>query len=444
MKPPRVLILCTWFPPVNAPGARRPYQLARCLADRGWPVSILTSTPEWKTEPYGDLSGMRVCRTPRTAARHDLNMAQRALLDLTIATKDSRVNGPLRVLSDLFLPFRPGLRWDLSPQAIERELGPQDLVVATSPDPAVFDTGARLVRHWHATWAVDYRDPWNVADPEVAKDIITHQGTGLAGRLRRWRMVRLERRYCGPADLLTAVSRSFLANAQAVTGNMRGVVVHGGFDAGTSPPRRVPGDRFILAHTGQLYPEQPWDVFFGALVDLRRAEPVLAERLRVRFVGASSTSPQLMAELERVAQLTGLIELLPAVPAAQAIEAQHDADALLQLALTGRKGYLPVKFLEYLGARRPIILLSNEQDEMEEALTTTRTGSIVRDGGALLTHLVRQLHAHEAGEPNDHAPDEAALAEFRYGRNMEHWADLLEEAVRRRQGLPQNGPAGNA
>jgi hypothetical protein len=432
MEPPRILIVCTWFPPVNAPGARRPYRLARQLLERGWQVSVLTSTPEGATEPYGTFDGARILRTPRTAATFDLNAVQQRLLRSLDATRGTWVNGPLRVLADLALPFRHHLRWDLSPASIEAELGAQDIVVATSPDPTVFDIGARLARHWNATWAVDYRDPWNVAIPEVAKDIITHQGTGLAGALRRSRMRRLERRFCGHADLITAVSKAFLANALAITGNTNGAVVHGGSDIRQRPGRFVHGERFILTHTGQLYPEQPWEVFFDALHELRRAQPTVADRLRVRFVGAASTSAAVMRRLEQAEGSTGLIERVPEVGPEKAIALQQGSDALLQLALTGRKGYLPVKFLEYLGARRPILLLSSEQDEMEEALMATRAGTIVRSGEALVSHLVELVRAHAAGRQGTYEPDEQALSLFDYARNMDRWADLLETASGRR------------
>lgn len=432
MEAPRVLILCTWFPPVNAPGARRPYQLARCLVDRGWQVSILTSTPDSMAEPYGSLLGMRILRTPRTAATHDLHVAQRWLLRAVNATRGSWLNGPLRVFADLLLPFRHSLRWDLSPERIEEELGPQDIVVATSPDPAVFGAGAKLAQRWNAIWAVDYRDPWNVALPQVAKDIITHQGTGLAGVLRRWHMVRLERRYCGPAHVITAVSRAFLANALAITRNEHGAVVHGGFDAGIRSEPRVHGRHFILTHTGQLYPEQPWDVFFHALSDLRREEPELADLLRVRFIGPFSTDTRVMDELRRAGTLTNLIDTVPTLPPGEALAAQQDADELLQLALVGRQGYLPVKFLEYLGAGRPILLLSNEQDEMEEALAATSTGNIMRSAREVTDHLILRLKAHKAGEPTAYSPDRDALEQFRYDRNMEQWATLLASARERR------------
>lgn len=440
MPPPRVLILCTWFPPVNAPGARRPYHLARCLHLRGWQVSVLTSTPESTTEPYGTLDGLRILRTPRGAATHDLNAAQRSLLRSVHATRGRCINGPLRVLADLALPFRHSLRWDFSPSMIEAELGAQDIVVATSPDPTVFDTGARLARYWNAVWAVDYRDPWNVAIPEVAKDIITHQGSGLAGALRRARMRKLERRFCGNADLITAVSGAFLANAMAITGNAHGAVVHGGFDPAQRPGKRGLSERFTLTHTGQLYPEQPWHLFFAALLELRRAHPKLADRLRVRFVGPASTDPEMMRQLEHAERATGLIERSPTVGPDEAIALQQDSDALLQLALSGRKGYLPVKFLEYLGANRPILLLSAEQDEMEDAITTTRTGTIVRDRAALVDHLTEHLRAHEAGRSLAYNPIEEALSMFDYGRNMHRWADMIETAWRKNTARDQARP----
>ena len=84
-------------------------------------------------------------------------------------------------------------------------------------------------------------------------------------------------------------------------------------------------------------------------------------------------------------------------------------------------------------AQRPIVLLSDEQDEMEDALTTTRTGTIVRDGKALLAHLVDHLRMHEAGRALPFNPAEDALSLFDYGSNMQHWADLMEAALQNRR-----------
>ena len=432
MPQPRVLILSTWFPPVNAPGARRPYRLARCLAERGWQVSVLTSTPEQPTSPYGQLDDLRILRTPRGVAMHDLGPFQRSLARLISTSRGSRIHRPLHLIGDLVLPFRHQLRWDLPPERIADVLGPQDIVVATTPDPAVLEAGHSLARYWNAVFAADYRDPWNVAVPEVAKDIITHQGHGIAGGLRRWRMRRLEKALCRNADVLTAVSAAFLENAQRVTGHHRGEVIHGGFDGTGTPPIRVPAARFILAHTGQLYPEQPWSTFFQALRILHTDHPPEAQLLRVRFHGATSTDPRTLEELQRTAALTGLIELLPTLDPEAAISAQYDSDELLQLALTGRKGYLPVKFLEYLGAGRPILLFSAEADEMEAALTSTRTGTIVQNVGELVQHLLARLRGHATGRRPAYAPDPSELQRFDYARNMGRWADLLETALHKR------------
>jgi hypothetical protein len=123
---------------------------------------------------------------------------------------------------------------------------------------------------------------------------------------------------------------------------------------------------------------------------------------------------------------------MPTVTPDEAIRLQTEADALLQLALTGRKGYLPVKFLEYLGAGKPIILLSAEEDEMESALTSTRTGAIVRDALQLVAHLIAHLEAHRTGHSLKYAPDERALSAFDYATNMDRWADLLGSALRTR------------
>lgn len=428
----RILIVCTWFPPANEPGARRPYFLARSLAQRGWQVSVLTSVPERYADWIVDLEPFRVHRAPRHAAAADLNAFQRLLLKARRTSLGEWWDGPVRVVADLLLPLTHTHRWGLKPEDVHAALGPQDLVLATGPDWSALETGAQLARYWKAAWCVDYRDPWNVAIPEVAKDIMTGQGKGLAGTLRRRRMRGRERRLCASADLITAVSQAFLDNAVAITGNGRAAVVPGGFDPGIRPTARIPGPNFVITHTGHLYPEQPWDLVFGVLRTLRETEPALADRLRVRFVGPSSTRPSIMRELEETARTTGTIEITPYVDRLSALAFQADSDVLLQLALTGRKGYLPVKFLEYLGAWRSILLVSGENDEMESLLRSTRTGTIVRDRDAFLRWLVQALRSHEEGRPLIHDPDAHAVERCSYPQRMSAWCELLEQVMRTR------------
>src|SRR5690606_29240365 len=79
----RVLLITSQFPPSNATGARRPYYLARALADRGHQVTVLTDDRPPDPAPWTvDITGIRVERQPSTERPPDLGFGGRITLGL--------------------------------------------------------------------------------------------------------------------------------------------------------------------------------------------------------------------------------------------------------------------------------------------------------------------------------------------------------------------------
>lgn len=422
----RILIICTHFPPTNATGARRPYYLARTLAERGHQVTVLTSEITGSDRWSAELQGLRVVRRPRTTVQSDLAHWQRWLARLHRKGVGRAWHGPLRVLADLLLPLEHATRWDLGPEGADTLLGIHDIVIATGPGWSTAQFGAALAKSWKALFNIDYRDPWTVSDPAVAMDIVTDQGRGAAGALRTWRMRRAERRIAGAADLLTATSGAFVRNASAIANVPHRMVVYGGFDPDMRPTERAPTDRFTVTYTGRLYPEQDWERLFGAIDRISQLHPSLLDRLLLRFVGPVSTDTRLMERLQDQARQHPCYELQARCSREEALAAQQDSDALLHATYRDRKGYLPVKFLEYLGAGRPLILVSAEHDEAEEILHRTRVGVVVPDAPALVELLMERIQRHLAGEAWHVAPNRQELERFAYPRRMTHWAEALE------------------
>lgn len=432
-RPYRILIICTHFPPTNATGARRPYYLASTLARRGHEVTVLTSQITGTDRWSADLQGIRVVRRAPTPLQSDLAPWQSTLAELHRNSAGRAWHGPVRVAADLLLPLEHATRWDLGPEGADALFGTQDIVVATGPGWSTAEYGAHLARRWGAAFNIDYRDPWTVVDPAVAMDIVTHQGRGLAGLLRTWRMRRAEQRITGTAHLLTATSKAFVRNACTIAGVRNGQVVYGGYDPERPLTERRPGPRFTVTYTGRLYPEQDWDRLFHAIDHLAQHHPLLLDRLLLRFVGPVSTDAGLMQSLQRRATGQACFELLPRCSREEALAAQQDSDALLHATYRGRKGYLPVKFLEYLGAHRPLIMISAEDDEAEEIVRRTGVGEVVPDARALAQLLIHRIQQHVAGVPWRQEPHREELDLFAYPRRMTGWAELLEALVHDRK-----------
>lgn len=422
---PSVLILSYQFPPVNGTGARRPYYLARQLANEGHRVSVLTSAIA-ETQPWlPNTSGITVMRTPLTWLQRDMNMPQRLLARFHHRMMGTVLHGPLRVIADLLLPLYHATRWDIGVKEIEDRLGRHDVIVATVPTWTPADHGLKLARRWRALLTIDYRDPFSIAIEEVHMDVVSGHGTGLPGVLRRMHFRRMERMFGRAAFALTAVSSAVLENAFRITGTDRGAVVHGGYDPSVVPPPPVKNDLFTVVYTGRIYPEQDWDLVLGTIERMAASDPDLSSKFRLRIIGAASVDERLLHRIKASAAQHDCIVVLPRMAREMALAQQHAADAVLHLAYKGRKGYVPVKFLEYLNAGRPLLLVSHEADDMERIVDETRVGSVLRSMDDLERAFKDSIAAHAENRALPFNPDHAALATFAYPHQMARWVELL-------------------
>lgn len=423
---PSVLIICTYFPPQNSTAARRPYHLARRLAERGHRVSVLTSELEPGTRWETDLTGLRIMRMPRTFTLPDGNALQQAIVRGYWRTMGRRMNVIYRTLGFLFTPMDLHDRLHLDEEAVDRELGPHEVIVATGPRWSIFEFGHRLAERWNSCSLVDYRDPWNLVLDRIGVRAITWYGDGPIGWLKRRRMRRLERRFTQRAAAVTSVSPPMLGNAILSTGITRAGLVYNGSNPAPSLQHPVRGTHFMLLYSGRLSVEQEWPTVIGAFDRMHAERPELASKIKLILLGPVTADPHVLASLEACGARTGMIEVRPGVDRVPALMMQSAADVLLNVSFADLSGIVPVKLLEYLHARRPILQISSNPDVQEAILGRTRTGEVIASSDALIEYLARQVGHWERGEDLPYAPDLAAIAEFRHERQMDKWVDLIQ------------------
>lgn len=420
-----VLLLCNHFPPLNRTGARRPYYLACALRDLGHRVSVATSAGHGDDDWTADLGGLRILRIPTSWTLRHSPSWQRSLAKLERIAQGSLFGGPLRVLADLVLPLDHRDRWDISVKELETSFGKADVVLATIPGWSIAQFGMQAAAAWNATFLLDYRDPWSIADPKLHMNVMSNFGKGFAGAVRRWSMRRHERRVGRSAFALSAVSKPVLENARRITGNDRGAVFMGGYPPGAPPPMAHANTVFTLTYTGRLYAEQDWDLVLEGMARLGSIHHPLHHVFQLKLVGPVCNEPRLLERVQRFGQEQPALQLMPRLGREEALQEQHRADALLHLAYRGRKGYMPVKFLEYLNAGRPILLVSQEDDLMEDLLARTRTGTVLRNSVQFTQTISAMLADRQAGRPLPYRPDQDFLGSLAYPERMRPWVQQI-------------------
>jgi hypothetical protein len=135
------------------------------------------------------------------------------------------------------------------------------------------------------------------------------------------------------------------------------LVVCNGFDAeeiGVGPFQGSPGKSYLrIVYTGGIYPgRRDPSPLFQAL----ESRNFTREDVRAEFYG---TDPGMVLPIARRYSVSHLVEVYPGVPHDVALRLQREADVLLLMQWDDPKeqGNVPGKFFEYLGARRPILVL---------------------------------------------------------------------------------------
>ncbi len=421
---PHVLIVCGFFPPQNNTAARRPYYMARHLADQGHRVTVVTTETVAADWP-AILDGIQVLRFPVSRT-----MPGGSIIDRTLFKAYRWLNGlgydrAARLVADVFLPLDMGARLDLDLEQVERRVGVPDIVVSTGGPWSMFEFGHRAKKKWHSTFVVDYRDPWNVVVPAVGLQCVTYMGKGPAGMLRRRRMLRDERRYTFTADGVTAVTKEVLVNALRIIGGRRSQVVYNAHLPTTGLQPRSRNPQLTLVYTGAVYREQEWALLQAGLDRLRSSHPRKYADLDIALIGTMTNVPVDRQAMETLAKAHSCVRVVARMERDQVLRIQQAADLLLHVGFKGKEGILPLKFLEYIHSGVPIVQVGTGHDLQRWLLVRTRTGMVADTPDRVRDVLVAAHGFWEIGERQPYDPDPAALAEFTWEVQMEQMRSFI-------------------
>jgi hypothetical protein len=335
----RLLLVAQVFPPAPSPGALRPGYLARYLAQFGWNVTTLTETAEEPPFPA------RVIHTgsqsPALGDRIRTRIAAHA------ADPYSPVRVMLRELKEMLLFPDATAQW-MAPaiRAGSKLLSTEhyDAILSTAHPPSVHVVAWILARKYGLPWIADYRDPW-------AGNAYLRRGP-LRSMLERL----LERGMLHRAKAITTISQPIADQIGSFHRRRDVHVIPNAYDPSDwdAIPDTIPR-RFDLCYTGSMYDgKRSPELLFAALAQLRAAGDPAGQAARVHFYGQNSDN---VAGSALRCGVNLIVRQHGKVPRSTAMRAQRSAAALLIfLNMDPATAHeMGSKYLEYLGARRPII-----------------------------------------------------------------------------------------
>jgi hypothetical protein len=166
--------------------------------------------------------------------------------------------------------------------------------------------------------------------------------------------------------------------------------------APTGPP---PGDIVSILYTGGIYAgyRDPAPLFqaIGLLTPAER------RHVAVHFYGPGDSDSRSVTDAAAAAGVADRVFLHSRVSYRESLSLQQSADVLLLLQWNHVKdaGNIPAKFFEYLGARRPILLIGYEHGNLAQMISERGAGTVSNDPSIIAKQLRRWIAQRPAGIP---------------------------------------------
>jgi glycosyltransferase involved in cell wall biosynthesis len=350
--PRRVLLVSRELPPAVGPHPIRVGKLAKYLPAFGWQPTILTVPVDhaWATDDtlLADLEGVDVVRVPRLLSRvappTRINRGDTLATPNRSSPRERRRTGPAR---RLLLPDRDIL-WAIPAARRGASLADQfDAVMTTAPPFSTHLVGYWLSERHHLPWVAEYRDNWSM-NPLYRR-----------GSVGQWINRATETRFLARADAIVTVSEAAAAEIAQSFPSTVGKLhpAANGFDPDDLPSAASLSASFEIAYAGTLHEARDPRPFFEALRRLSLSKPGFAEAVRLRLMGnvAGWVSDAAVATIgQDHVSIDGLL------PHREALRRAAGSAVLLGITTAAEAGGvgLTSKLFEYLGLRRPVLMLA--------------------------------------------------------------------------------------
>lgn len=412
----RLLLVTYSFPPEPLPGALRPGYLARYLPQYGWDVTVLTHSHE--APPFA-ANVVRAGAQPAPSRAQIVSERARAALP-----HGSAVRTLLRTIKE-GVAFPDELAAWIPPAVTtgarllrERKF---DAILSTALPTSAHVASAALSLYSGVPWVADYRDLWS-GNPYMPW-----------GALKKRAEMLLERLVVSRASRLTTVSAALAASLRRLHGKNVDVIENAYDPAEWDAVPDEPPAAFDLVFTGTMYGgKRSPDLLLRALARMREQGHPIAQAARIHFYGKNNEDIALQAQRFGVAERVVIHGM---VPRAQALRAQRRAAALLVFLSMDPQtaNETGSKYLEYLGARRPMIVFGPQNSAMRGMMQSIGAGYFASDEAQAAQALRAVYDAFQRGDvrvtPNaDAVPTAAALAR--------RFAASLDRAVSPASGAP--------
>ncbi|MDR2322316.1 MAG: glycosyltransferase [Microbacterium sp.] len=414
----KILLVCPFYPPEGEIAALRIAEFAKHWARAGHSVHVLTREPLSTGTTPPEHTNIAITRVQDPLKRFSRDHSAQAQADSAPAGAVSRLRQRLMRFGKSFIIPDIFVAWAFRAlRSHPRRAQEYDVVVASGGPLSAILLGERLARRAGATFVVDFRDP-------VASNPMNPRG-----RLRTSIDTLLERRAVRHADVACTVGPSLASQLSEFHSRPIDVVMNG-YDEETtlSPAPDTDATVLRIVYAGRIYPNNTeYRAVFLAARAINSAPSGF--RVELHYFGRSSADFRDMAE--SCGADTYVVDH-GEVSHDTSIAEQSRADLLLLLLWNDPRavGVLGGKLFEYIGARRPILMLGYQKGD---------AAAIVREGAfGLASNSAEEIEGYLRGLARE--KQQGAISALTAARALEFTREiqsrtLLEKIQRTRDSL---------
>ena len=388
----KVLLLAYHYPPLGGVAVMRVLRFSRYLAKFGWEATVLCVEGGSKNEPRDETLLGEIpdnIAIERVGCIEPDNFA-----DTWEIPKEKIVRNLFKTFDRVLFPDDRAL-WvkPVTRRAISLIKSKKiDVIWATAQPWSTLVAARNIKRATKTPLVLDFRDDWTTSNADFRK----------TKKLQREQ--ELEQSVLKEADAVISVTPHIVEQLQArAPENLRNQDFHyipNGFDpAHFEVDRRPNTDTFDIVHTGGLYHLRPIEPFLAVLDHWFTSHPARRDQIKVKLAGKITGENRNAIE---ASPWKSCIEILGFVDHATVRELiTTSAVNLLMIEQVKTAPWLFTgKVFEYIGARRPILMLGPNPSPLATLLSSTGLGHIsaYQDPQETAEVLERLYKGHERNE----------------------------------------------
>ncbi|MEC7838953.1 MAG: glycosyltransferase family 4 protein [Chlamydiota bacterium] len=419
----RILIISTFFPPLNSIASLRPHSWAKEWSQQGHEVTVLTTKKN--QEPSLELKFSNTSfQVIEVETKSKLNT-------LKNKTKSTQKPSILRKLFEwtrnrygIYNSCRmPDLtdKWIKPAIAATNKYDDWDIVISTAGPYTVHFVAHALKKNGKAKfWIADYRDPWS--------DSFVYPGVFPLNILEKM----IERYLMKSADMITTVSDPLKEAYQKKYGQKKAHTITNGFDPSDlnvidKNPAFEDDTKYRIVHTGSIYAgKRDPSPLFQSIAELASdiTYKELLNNLEVLFVGSNQANLQKLIKQYRV---ENWVKEVGFKSRDKSLAMQRDAHALLFLPWNDKNvdGVLTGKLFEYLYSKTPIIAVGCQHIEASQRIILESNAGYAFTSTSQIKYFLKEVLRHP--EKKLSAVDKKTL--YRYDRKTiaHNFLNLIQE-----------------